>query len=47
MNVPLIGVGTPGRANVTLTFVPGVPMSESETWLIVQPCVDSVPTLTM
>ena len=45
MNVPLIGVATPGRANVTFTFVPGVPVSESETWLIVQPRVDSVSDL--
>ena len=41
MKFALIGVGTPGRPNVTLTFVPGVPVSESETCVIVQPCVDS------
>ncbi len=45
VNVPVIGVATPARANETFTFVPGVPVRESETWLMVHPRVESESTL--
>jgi hypothetical protein len=43
----LMGVATPGRWNVTVTRVPGVPMSVFDTCCVLQPRVACVSICTM